>query len=249
VFVGAAFRPEVDLGWDALRETTILYGHVTRVEPTGERRSGQVVDAVEFRYPRSDGAPEDQTGRSYAVGGAVPGAQVFVRVPVAHPERACIEDMHRRPYGRDLALLAFVPAALLGLLLWALAASGRRNLELLVTGRIAVARLVGHTRIPLSKPPHYQLEYAFDDHAGRRQRKTLVTGEPEHYGDGPQTIVYDQGEPARRFLLASLPGAPQLDARGESLGDVTTATWFFALALPVLVPIGSIVVVVARLLS
>jgi hypothetical protein len=219
-------------------------GHVIDWQPTNTSVMNRLVLAVTFRYAATPGAAESRFGLAYTDGPPpAEGRALVVEVPVAQPGRPRVEGMRRGLLPLGVSLTGLVPLALTLLVLYAFYRRGLGWVALLERGVAAPSLLVSQTKEFLQRPPRYRLTFAFRDQAGVRRVVVLRTRDPGAYvGLAEPPVLYDPGRPARAVLLASLPGAPHLDAR-DAWVDHDGPTWLRELEyllLPALVVVAAI---------
>jgi hypothetical protein len=183
-------------------------------EGGGKGRSGTPIFQTRYRF-EVDGVSRE--GASYAVGDCVEEGAVEVEFPAGRPDASRIVGMRRAAFGPDTAFVLVFPAVGLGLVWFSLKA-GRRQVDLLRRGRLALGTLIGKeaTRTSINKRPVMRLTFAFTTDAGVLQEASVKTHRPELLEDEPrERLFYDPQAPARAEAWDTLSASPEVDATGE----------------------------------
>ncbi len=208
-----------------------------------EDTQGERVYAYDYEFEAQD---RTWGGQSFEVGrNASAGAEVPIEYHPEDPGFSRIAGMRSKPFSAWVALIGLLPLACLPFIGWGLR-RGLRASRLLALGKVADARLVDkkETNVTVNDRPVYAYVFQFEDDSGRLHRVQTRTSMPWRLEDEPhECVIYDPFRPAAALLVDSLPGHPDVDARGHFVEGAPGK------AILSLLPPAAVVAVVAGLMA
>ncbi len=230
--------------WQFDGELETVQGKVTKSEKTaftegGSRtRRGTRVYANHYTFTTDDG--RTVAGVSYARGRALkPGQQATIEFVKGEPTVSRIRGMRTRMLSPWAGVVYVLP--LVGVLfVFAGMRRGWKACRLLADGQVGLGVLTSKTLTGarVNSRPVYKLTFEFKASDGRTYEVTSRTHKPEALEDDAQErLLYDPFSPSYAVLFDSLPGAPQLDSRGE-FKEASPGKLAAVLGLPILTIVG-----------
>ena len=185
-------------------------------------------------YAFPDGAGVEHRGISYAPGQRYsPGDAIVVEYVRSNPSASRIRGMRASLIPGWVFPLLMVHPVMGAIFAWTGLRDGRRAVALLRGGRPALGKITGSkptlTNIAGKRVHRLTISFAAED--GLRHEFYAREHRPEIIeSKEPQRLIYDRQAPRRAVRVGSLPGRPEVDARGAI---VFPRPW---LAVPVLIP-------------
>ncbi len=191
-------------------------GTVTSIRETGVTENGRLIMEVHFSVTNR----ERQTffGYSYTTGALPePGSTVTIEYPPGKIEEARILGMRRKMYNPLGFLVILFP--IIGLLIIGYTMYNSLNaLKILRDGELTTGQLIAKepTSAFVNDQRVFKMIFRFTDLQGRERKITAKTHLAHRLEDEAQEkLLYLRESPSRAVLIDTLPGSPELDARGN----------------------------------
>jgi hypothetical protein len=212
------FKADLSAVLFALGRVETAPGVVTAVEQTNASENDRLIYAYTYSF-RVERLEKQYQGVSYTTGHEFgPEQEVVVEYLADYPTLSRLEGA-RRAYFSPWAFcfVSIIPLMGLGLIAFGLR-NGVKASVLLAKGKIGrgVLKSKRATNVEVNECPVYKLTFEFTADDGRCYEVVTKTHQVERLqDDAEERLLYHPTNPADAVLLDNLPGAPDIDERGQ----------------------------------